>query len=66
LSVLDNLDRHDIPGSGEKLLDSRLLGLGREVGHVNFPVHVTSFEVSVLLKHFMQMGFLPSGGGIQD
>jgi hypothetical protein len=28
LPVLDNLDRHDIPGFGEKVLDVRLRRLG--------------------------------------
>jgi hypothetical protein len=62
LSVLDNLDRHDIPDFGEKILDFRIRDLVREVGYVNFPVHASSFKVPDLLKHSTQSTFLSSGG----
>jgi hypothetical protein len=40
LFVLDNLDRHDVPGFGEKGFDLNFSGLEREVGYVNFLIHI--------------------------
>jgi hypothetical protein len=62
LSVLDNVDRHDIPGFREKCPEFILSSLVREVGYVNLSIHVASFEIPDLMKHPMHSSFLSSGG----
>jgi hypothetical protein len=56
------LDRHDIPGLREKGLDFRLRDPVREVGHINFSVHVSSFEIPDWVKQSMHSSFSSSGG----
>ena len=63
LSVLDDLDRHDIPGFREKGFEFRFGDLVREVGHVNFPIHFFSFDVPDLLKQSRHSSSLSFGGG---
>ena len=63
LPVLDDLDRHDIPGFREEGLEFRLSGLIRKVGYVNFPVYISPFDVPDMLKHSTHSSFLSFGGG---
>jgi hypothetical protein len=63
LPVLDNLDRHDTPGFGEEGFEFRFGGLVREVGYVDFLVHISSFDISAWVKHSTHSSFLSLGAG---
>jgi hypothetical protein len=47
LPVLDNLDRPDISIFGEKGFEFRFAGLEREVGYINFLIHLSSLDISI-------------------
>jgi hypothetical protein len=63
LPVLDNLDRHDISSFGEQGFEFSFSGLEREISHENFLIHLSSLDISILLKHSMHNSFLSLGGG---
>jgi hypothetical protein len=62
LPVLYNLDRHDASGFREKGFEFGFGGLGRKIGYVDLLIHLSSMDISVLLKHSMQSSFLSLGG----
>jgi hypothetical protein len=50
LPVLDNLDRHDTSGFGEKGVEFRFAGLEREVGDVNLLIHIFAPQISLFAE----------------
>ena len=64
LSVLNNLDRHNISRFGEKGFEFRLGGLVRKVGYVNFLVRISSLQFRVIRRGNVNNDFLPAAPGI--
>jgi len=51
------------PALEKGALSSALGSLQGEVDYVNFLIHISSWDISTLLKHSRHNSFLPSGGG---